>query len=100
VCCLAKQKWKGKREKSERAEEKRKDKEKGKEWEMGWKQKRDEEEADGEMKEETPVEWHEWVANQLSQILVEQSRLGKELVEVQQEAVELWLDNHFILKGI
>jgi hypothetical protein len=34
------------------------------------------------MEKETPAEWHEWVANQLSQVLVEQRWLGKELVEV------------------
>jgi hypothetical protein len=91
---------KGKRGKSEGAKEKRREKGKGKEQETGQKKKQDEEEAEEEMEEETPVEWHEWVANQLSQILVEESQLGKELAEVQRKAAELQLDNCSILKGM
>jgi hypothetical protein len=94
---MAEESRKGKRGKSEGVEEKRKDKGKEKEWEMGQKQKQDEEEADGEMKEETPVEWCKWVANRLSQILVKQSQLEKELVEVRREAMELWLFDFFII---
>jgi hypothetical protein len=89
----------GKRGKLEGAEEKRREKGKGKEQETGWKKKWDEEKAEEEMEKETPAEWRKWVANWLSQILVEQSQLGKELAEVQREPAELWLDNHSILKG-
>jgi hypothetical protein len=46
------------------------------------------------------VEWHEWAANQLSQILVEQSWLGKKLVKVWRKMAQLQLDNCSILKGM
>jgi hypothetical protein len=58
---------------------------------LGQKKKRNEEKAEEEMEEEMPVEWCEWVANWLSQMLVEQSWLGKKLAEVQREMAELRL---------
>jgi hypothetical protein len=75
---------KGKRGKLEGVEEKQKDKEKERSERQGRNGNETRRKSMGtqEMEEEMPVEWHEWVANRLSQILVEQSQLGKELVEV------------------